>query len=215
MKKFIDNNRISFFIVSFCLVLIIFVSSLVVFHENIVLDTMVYEFLINNFSCNFMDEFMMSVTRLSNTTFVIIFTIIMFLIGIFVLRDKRRVPVVFLFSVGGCSFINQLLKFTVKRVRPDINKMIEIGGYSFPSGHAMVSVVLYGLLAYFSYKFIKNKIVKNIIVVINVLLVLLIGISRIYLGVHYFSDVFVGQLISLVLLVIIINYLEKKVILKN
>ena len=93
--------------------------------------------------------------------------------------------------------------------------MIEIGGYSFPSGHAMVSVVLYGLLAYFSYKFIKNKIVKNIIVVINVLLVLLIGISRIYLGVHYFSDVFVGQLISLVLLVIIINYLEKKVILKN
>ena len=64
------------------------------------------------------------------------------------------------------------IKVIVKRVRPDVNRLIEIGGYSFPSGHAMVSMVLYGLLAYLSYKFIKNKWIRNISVFINIIIII-------------------------------------------
>lgn len=214
MKKFIEEDKISFVIINICLVLIIFVSSLVIFHENLVLDNLVYDFLIENFSCNFVDSFMINITRLANTKFVILFTAIMFVLFLFGVK-KRKVSLVFLVSVIGSAVINQLLKFTVKRIRPDVNKLVEIGGYSFPSGHAMVSVILYGLLAYIGYKFIKINWIRNIIVFINILVILLVGISRIYLGVHYFSDVFVGQLISVIFLVIIINYLEKRIFSQN
>ena len=61
------------------------------------------------------------------------------------------------------------MKFTFRRIRPDINQLVEIGGYSFPSGHAMISVVLYGLVAYFGYKYIKNKLCRNIVIILNVL----------------------------------------------
>jgi len=214
MKGFMKNNKISFFAVSVCLIVILFISSLVIIYDDLVIDNIVYNFLISNFSCDLVDNFMINITKFGDTNFVIMFVIIMFLLILFVVR-KKILSLVFLFSVVGIVCINQLLKFTVRRIRPDVNKLIEIGGYSFPSGHAMVSVVLYGLLAYISYKVIKRKWFRNIIIFINILLIFLICISRIYLGVHYFSDIVVGFLISVLFLIGIINFLEKKVFSQN
>ena len=63
----------------------------------------------------------------------------------------------FIFSVSAIAVVNQGLKLMIKRDRPNILRLVEIGGYSFPSGHAMVSTVLYGLIAYIAYKFINKK----------------------------------------------------------
>ena len=186
MKNFIKGNKISFIIVSICLLLIIFVSSFVIISGEFLLDNIVYEFMINNFSCSFVDKFMITITKLGNTNFVILFSSFIFFLFLIGLKEKK-LSFFYIFSVGVITFMNQFLKFTIKRVRPSVNRLIEIGGYSFPSGHAMVSTVLYGLLAYIAYKCIKVSWFRNIIVAINILIILLIGISRIYVGVHYFS----------------------------
>ena len=214
MENVIKDNKVSFFVFSTSLFLIIMLSSLVIIYDELVIDKMVYSFLITNFSCDVIDIFMINITKLGNTEFVMLFTSIMFLVMLVAL-DKKTISLSFVFSVMGIAFINQLLKFTVKRIRPNVNRLIEIGGYSFPSGHAMVSTVLYGLLSYIAYKFIKTKCLRNFIIFVNVLLILLIGISRIYLGVHYFSDIMVGWLVSVLFLIIVINYLEKKVFSQN
>ena len=214
MKNVIKDNKVSFFVFSTSLFLIIMLSSLVIIYDELVIDKMVYSFLITNFSCDVIDIFMINITKLGNTEFVMLFTSIMFLVMLIAL-DKKTISLSFVFSVMGIAFINQLLKFTVKRIRPNVNRLIEMGGYSFPSGHAMVSTVLYGLLSYIAYKFIKTKCLRNFIIFVNVLLILLIGISRIYLGVHYFRDIMVGWLVSVLFLIIVINYLEKKVFSQN
>ena len=214
MINIIRNNKLSFLIVSICIFFVIILSGLVIIYDELLIDSMVYEFLMNNFSCEFIDQFMINITKLGDTKFVILFTGIIFLGLLFSLK-KFTLPVIFVGCVSGITFINQVLKFSVKRVRPDINRLIEIGGYSFPSGHSMVSVVLYGFISYLIFKFVKNKIIRNSLIFLSILIVLLIGISRIYIGVHFFSDVVVGFMLSVIFLVIVINILEKKLFSQN
>ncbi len=80
------------------------------------------------------------------------------------------------------TILNQLLKRLLQRPRPTEFRIIEENGYSFPSGHSMVSMAFYGYLIYLIYRFVKNKYLKWISIVLLSLLICLIGISRIYLG---------------------------------
>ena len=87
--------------------------------------------------------------------------------------------------------------------------MVEESSFSFPSGHAMASMAFYGLIMYYIYKYVKNKTVKNVICTILSILIFLVGVSRIYLGVHYVSDVIAGFLLSMVYLVLYITFVLK------
>jgi membrane-associated phospholipid phosphatase len=94
--------------------------------------------------------------------------------------------------VGG-AFLNQLLKELFARSRPTLPDPLLIeAGYSFPSGHAMGSLIVYGVLAYFTVLAFSNWGARAAMVLGAASLVLLIGFSRMYLGVHYFSDVVAG-----------------------
>lgn len=110
------------------------------------------------------------------------------------------------------TILNQALKIIVQRPRPTEYRIINETGYSFPSGHSMVSMAFYGFLIYLIYKNIKNKYLKISLIVILSLLIVMIGISRIYLGVHYTSDVCAGFLVSLSYLIIYINFANKLVL---
>jgi membrane protein DedA with SNARE-associated domain/membrane-associated phospholipid phosphatase len=98
-----------------------------------------------------------------------------------------------LVAVGGSAVLNRLLNGLFARPRPFFEHplLIEIS-YSFPSGHAMESLVVYGMLAYFAVLALKTWRARTAVVFGAALLVLLIGLSRMYLGVHYFSDVVAG-----------------------
>lgn len=106
-----------------------------------------------------------------------------------------------LIALGG----NTIIKLAVSRVRPDTMYVsnMKIQSYSFPSGHAFGAAAFYGLLAYLAYQHIPSP--WNIVVsTILVLLILIIGISRVYLGAHFPSDVAIGWLLGCICLGIII-----------
>lgn len=106
--------------------------------------------------------------------------------------------------------INNLIKIIIERPRPSHLRLIEQGGYSFPSGHSMIAVLLYGTLIYFVNKNIKTRKLKIFFNIFFIQLILLIGISRIYLGVHYPSDVLGGYFLSLTIIIINISFCNNK-----
>lgn len=97
----------------------------------------------------------------------------------------------------------------LQRPRPEEFRIINESGYSFPSGHSMISMAFYGYLIYLIYKYVKNKYLKWFLITILGILIVNIGISRIYLGVHYTSDVLAGFLISISYLIVYISIVNK------
>jgi len=102
-----------------------------------------------------------------------------------------------------------LLKNFFSRQRPLIPLLKPALGYSFPSGHSMMSFAFYGLLIYLTYNYIGNKILKTLIIIALFVIILLIGLSRIYLRVHYTSDVIAGFSIGIIWLIFSIWLLNK------
>jgi undecaprenyl-diphosphatase len=135
--------------------------------------------------------FMKGVTQLGSSPIIIIVA----LFAMYLLLSRRREYVNGLFLLiallGGWGF-DVLLKGLFQRVRPDINRLVEVSGYSFPSGHAMVSIAFYGMIAYMFFLNSKTTFYKIIVPILLTILIFIIGISRIYLGVHYPSDVIAG-----------------------
>ena len=93
---------------------------------------------------------------------------------------------------------NMMLKRFVDRARPGIEHMVSVETLSYPSGHAMSAMAFYGFLIFIVYKFSWNKYLKSSLIGLLVLIILSIGISRIYLGVHYPSDIVGGYIAGLI-----------------
>lgn len=124
---------------------------------------------------------------------------------IFLIKKEKRKSIYIFANLITIFLSNQLLKGIIQRPRPEGFRMIEETGYSFPSGHSMVSMAFYGLYIYMIYKGIKNKYLKWTLIALIGVLIIGIGISRIYLGVHYASDVIAGFCLSISYLVLFIS----------
>ena len=137
------------------------------------------------------------ITWLANIKTQTLVTVIVTLL--FVFTKKWRTGLWYGLTVLiGSGFLNGLIKYLYQRVRPDqIEHLIEQEGYSFPSGHAMGSMIVYGGLLFLIIRYLATKRhslvwLKWTFLVFFGLLILSIGLSRIYLGVHYPSDVIAG-----------------------
>ena len=137
----------------------------------------------------------------------IILIVLAFMLFIFIKNKKIGVSIISNLAI--ITVLNQLLKIIVQRPRPTEFRIVEESGYSFPSGHSMVSMAFYGYLIYLIYKYVKNKYLKWISIILLSILICFIGISRIYLGVHYTSDVLGGFFISISYLIIYISAVNK------
>ena len=126
-----------------------------------------------------------------------------------IIIKNKKIGISILTNLVIITGLNQLFKRILQRPRPTEYRIIQETGYSFPSGHSMISMAFYGYLIYLIYKHVKNKYIKWISISLLSILICLIGISRIYLGVHYTSDVLGGFLISISYLVIYISAVNK------
>ncbi|MDN4525237.1 phosphatase PAP2 family protein [Fictibacillus fluitans] len=121
-------------------------------------------------------------------------SLLIFSVFFIIWRRKWLEPAVLMISLFTIRYGNFFLKDVYERKRPSVHQLVEIGGYSFPSGHAMISAGFFGLLFYFLAHHINQTWAKRLVAVLGSLYIMLVGISRIYLGVHYPSDVAAGFL---------------------
>ncbi|MFD2614291.1 phosphatase PAP2 family protein [Paenibacillus gansuensis] len=117
-------------------------------------------------------------------------------VALYYVLGHRRELILLLGTAAGSALLNTILKVAFRRTRPDINRLIEITGYSFPSGHSMAAFTLYGVITYLLWKHAVSVWLRVLIVGISAVMIAGIGVSRIYLGVHYPSDVVGGFLAS-------------------
>ena len=182
-----------------------------VFHQEIMNGDIVgYDIVSKLFKFNVSTPIAKFITNFGGAIFVISLTTILF----FVIKDKK-IGISIIANLGIVTILNQIIKFIMQRPRPTEFRIIEETGYSFPSGHSMVSLAFYGYLIYLIYKYINNKHLKRTLIIILSVLICIIGVSRIYLGVHYTSDVLGGFLISFAYLIIYIELVNKFVLEKN
>lgn len=142
---------------------------------------------------------MNGISFLGGVEFMIVMSVIIMII-------ERNV----LFGIGISinTLINKIFKLTIRRDRPS-NILIIDNEYSFPSGHSMASMFLYGYIIYKIKKSKMNNNLKRLFIILLSLLILLIGFSRLYLGAHYLSDILCGYSLSIILLIIFI-YISNK-----
>ncbi len=96
--------------------------------------------------------------------------------------------------LAGAVVLNFLLKHLFERTRPDVFRVVSESGYSFPSGHAMVSLCFYGMIAYILGRKLPTAAGRTVLYGLTVAMIMAVGLSRIYLGVHYPSDVLGGYI---------------------
>jgi len=192
-------KKSKYIVIGILFLLFLTITILVVTNHIAFLDDSIYNSLISIRS-NGWDTFFKTVTILGNIITVIIVTVLLF----FLL--KRTDYYVLLTSIITTVTMNQLLKHTIRRIRPDHIRLIKENGFSYPSGHAMISIALYGCLLYLIYKKIKNKYLKISLIVLLTFVIMGIGTSRIYVGVHYPSDILGGYTLALMILMLVIEY---------
>lgn len=137
------------------------------------------------------------------TDFGYVKILLVLLVIILIVFHKYRFAYILPIHVLFVVFVNMILKNIIDRPRPDLIRLIDEVGFSFPSGHAMVTMVTYGYLIYVVDHYIKQKWLKYTLIGFLIFIILSVGISRIYLGVHYLTDVLAGYSISLFYLMIV------------
>lgn len=170
-------------------------------------DMTIYNMLISNMNESLTNFFKM-ITFLGGTSGISAFCLLALIIGIILKKGKMG------FLIFGCTLVNwilnEVLKNIIQRPRPEILRLIPETSYSFPSGHTLASFSVCGILIYLILRSGLNRTIKIILTVLLTVFPILVGASRIYLGVHYASDVLGGILFALILLLMEIIIIEKK-----
>lgn len=149
------------------------------------------------------------VTNLGGGRGSVVGSVLFGLILLFRRRWWALLGLVFAMGVGGLVVL--LLKEFFHRARP-VQQVIHAGGYSFPSGHAFAAMVFFGYIIYEAVKHLQNRFWRTVVIVLCVLLIIAIGLSRVYLNVHYLTDVaggFAAGFIWLCAVIFIIRAVER------
>ena len=168
------------------------------------LDLNIYKFFSENIINDKLTPIVKVITHIGGAKIVFVLTIL----AIILIKGLKN-KLFLLTGIVGTAGLNVVLKHIIQRERPNINRLIPEKGYSVPSGHSMMSMAFYGMLIFLIFKYVKNTALKWTLIVILTILLSTIGITRIYLGVHYPSDVIGGFLVSLTYLFILTEIYNK------
>ncbi len=189
---------------------IFIIWTILVITNNLTLfDDKIYQFIIS-FQNDTLTNIMKVITSFANPLTIVSLCLASLLSLIWKYKASIYLIIITIIS----TVFNFLTKNIVLRNRPNHLRLIEETGYSFPSGHAMGSIAFYGFIIFLLSKSKINKNLKIFLSVIIGLTIFLIGISRIYVGVHYPSDIIGGFLLGYIILISSIEFLTKKGYLK-
>ena len=200
------KNNYKWILFFICLILFIILTKNVLKHQILQQDIIIYNALKTYLLTPTLTPYIKAITNLGGATCLIIITAV-----IFITIKNKKIGFLTLINLVTITILNQIIKHIIQRPRPTYHTLIKETGYSYPSGHSMISMAFYGFLIYLIYKNLKNKALKITLITFLSLLILAIGLSRIYLGVHYISDVIGGLLISTSYLILYINIINKKI----
>ena len=206
IKNYIKNNQKEFIFLISSIILFTKISILVVTEKFNNIDSLTHSYILN-IRNETLTTFFTTITNLAGASFLLALSCLLFII----LKNKKTALYIFI-NLASAFTINETVKTIFTRSRPIGINLIEETGFSFPSGHSMISLAFYGFIGYLLYKNTKKKYMKPIIIISTTSIILLIGISRIYLGVHYLSDIIAGFLLAIIYLNIYLKLikLEKK-----
>ena len=161
------------------------------------LDRLARAFFVDNLRADWLTPTMESISALATPV-----SLLVLLLSIIAFAPGKRPGIFCALNLVLVVVLNVILKEIVQRPRPEgINLVVE-SGFSFPSGHSMVAMAFFGLLVWLVWHYEKNRTMRWLCCAGFSLVILCIGISRIYLGVHYASDVLAGFCVSLAWLAI-------------
>lgn len=189
-NKLIDFTDDKLVIGYICIFFFIILTILVFTHTIMPLNDLITSFAISIRS-DVMTKIMLTITNIARAYSLIVISILL----LFFIKNKRTAIRISI-NLVAVFLSSQLFKIIFRRPRPDGFALTTASGYGYPSGHAMVSLAFFGFLTYLLCKKVKSNLVKTILIAVSVIVILLIGFSRIYLGVHYFSDVIGGYLLG-------------------
>lgn len=195
VKRYVDKKALFIMLGASVLFLFLISNYQLVFIRNI--DEGMIDWLLNNTNY-FMIYVFKIITVMANWQMIILFSIIL----IFSVRDKVLAALTGLITGFG-FLINETLKQTALRPRPTVMHLSEASGYSMPSGHSSAAMIFFGLIILFFASQIKDKNYRYLSYVLLSLIIALIGLSRIYLRVHYVSDVVAGFALGIIVLALV------------
>lgn len=190
MKKF--DKLFHIISLSICSVLFIGVLIYVCINRNNPIDNYFFN-LIFKMRSPVLTNIMKGLTIIGSVYFL---TAVVILLVCIQLDRKDKIRLLLFYSI--VLVLSVFLKFFIKRIRPEGMLIIE-HGYSFPSAHALLICFVFSFLIYLLNKHC-NKIINAICVPLCVLTIIIVGFSRLYLGVHYFLDVVAGMLLGVIVL---------------
>lgn len=199
LKRIIEKNY-KWITILLCVIIVLMMLEDIFNSQQLTIDTVIYKNVILNLRSEPLTAIMKIITNLASAYALIAITI-----ASFVFIKNKKIGKCITVNLVLSTLLNQILKYVVQRPRPEGYMIINENGYSFPSGHSMISMAFYGLIIYLIWKKMKNVKLKYLLCGLFSILIPLIGFSRIYLGVHYASDVIGGFTISIAYLVLYIG----------
>ncbi|UQD51044.1 phosphatase PAP2 family protein [Bacillus methanolicus] len=171
-----------------------FMAILISGHQIIKFDSTIIS-VVQGFESPMLTAIMKFFTFIGSTISVAVISLLAFLFLYKVLKHRSEL-ILFVAVIIGTPILNQTLKLFFHRTRPDLHRLIGASGYSFPSGHAMNAFSVYGILSFLLWRHIPTRWGRIFLIFISSLMILMIGTSRIYLGVHYPTDIIGGYFAS-------------------
>ena len=202
-KKKVINKNLVFSAICLCLFAILTV--LIVIDITDPIDAAI-ESIIIGIRNDSLTKIMISITNIGSAYSLIVITI---LITLFAIIKNKRLPIHTILNLIFVFLTSQVFKLIFHRHRPTGLFLVSASGYSYPSGHTMVSFAFFAFIAIALCEKINNKLIKILLKIGITILVLSIGFSRIYLGVHHTTDIIAGYLLGAAYLFIFIDIRNK------